>query len=214
MIRFDTVLRALVILAFACGVARAGSDPVKIVALGDSLTAGYQLAPEAAFPVQLEAALKARGHNVEVVNAGVSGDTSSGGLARLDWSVGEAADAVIVELGANDALRGVPVASVRENIDAIVARLDERGLPVLVAGMRAPRNMGEDYAAAFDAIFPEVAEKHGALLYPYFLEGVPVSRETVLPDGMHPTQKGVALIVEGILPDVEALIERARAGSR
>nr|WP_245566210.1 arylesterase [Stappia stellulata] len=207
-------MRALVILAFACGVARAGSDPVKIVALGDSLTAGYQLAPEAAFPVQLEAALKARGHNVEVVNAGVSGDTSSGGLARLDWSVGEAADAVIVELGANDALRGVPVASVRENIDAIVARLDERGLPVLVAGMRAPRNMGEDYAAAFDAIFPEVAEKHGALLYPYFLEGVPVSRETVLPDGMHPTQKGVALIVEGILPDVEALIERARAGSR
>ncbi|MBB98395.1 MAG: arylesterase [Rhodobacteraceae bacterium] len=210
MIRFDTVFRALAIVAALTGVARAEGDTLKIVALGDSLTAGYQLPPEAAFPVQLEAALRARGHAVEVVNAGVSGDTTSGGLARLDWSVGEDADAVIVELGANDALRGVPVASVRENIEAIVARLDERGLPVLVAGMRAPRNMGEDYAAAFDAVFPDVAAKYDALLYPYFLEGIPLSRETVLPDGMHPTQKGVALIVEGILPKVEALIERAR----
>ena len=118
MIRFDTVFRALAIVAALTGVARAEGDTLKIVALGDSLTAGYQLPPEAAFPVQLEAALRARGHAVEVVNAGVSGDTTSGGLARLDWSVGEDADAVIVELGANDALRGVPVASVRENIEA------------------------------------------------------------------------------------------------
>lgn len=184
---------------------------MKIVALGDSLTAGYQLPPQAAFPVQLEAALKARGHHVEVVNAGVSGDTTSGGLARLDWSVGEDADAVIVELGANDALRGLPVSSVRKNIDAIVSRLYARGVPVLLAGMRAPRNMGEDYSTDFDAVFPDVAEKYGALLYPYFLEGIPMSKETVLPDGMHPTQKGVALIVQGILPKVEALIERARA---
>jgi acyl-CoA thioesterase-1 len=186
-------------------------EPLRIVALGDSLTAGYQLAPEAAFPVQLEAALRARGHAVSVVNAGVSGDTTSGGLARLDWSVGEEADAVIVELGANDALRGLPVATARDNLAAIVSRLRARGLPVLVAGMRAPRNLGPDYTEPFDAMFAEIAEAEGALLYPYFLEGIPVSAETVLPDGMHPTAKGVAIIVEGILPSVEELIARARA---
>jgi len=186
-------------------------EPVRIVAFGDSLTAGYQLPPEAAFPAQLEAALMARGHAVEVINAGVSGDTTSGGLSRLDWSVGEAADAVIVELGGNDALRGLPVAAARRNLDAIVGRLTERGLPVLVAGMRAPRNMGDEYVAAFDAMFAEIAERHGALLYPYFLEGIPISAETVMADGIHPTERGVALIVEGILPKVEALIAEVEA---
>ncbi|WP_349358428.1 arylesterase [Stappia sp.] len=186
-------------------------EPVRIVAFGDSLTAGYQLPPEAAFPAQLEAALTARGHAVEVINAGVSGDTTSGGLSRLDWSVGEAADAVIVELGGNDALRGLPVAAARRNLDAIVGRLTERGLPVLVAGMRAPRNMGDEYVAAFDAMFAEIAERHGALLYPYFLEGIPISAETVMADGIHPTERGVALIVEGILPKVEALIAEVEA---
>lgn len=189
----------------------AAAEPLRIVALGDSLSAGYQLPPEAAFPAQLEAALKARGHEVEVVNAGVSGDTTSGGLARLDWSVGEDADAVIVELGANDALRGLPVASARSNLEAIVSRLRARALPVLVAGMRAPRNLGPDYVEAFDAMFGEIARAHDALLYPYFLEGIPMSAETVLPDGIHPTAKGVAIIVEGILPSVEELIARARA---
>ncbi|WP_306030983.1 arylesterase [Stappia sp. MMSF_3263] len=187
------------------------AEPLRIVALGDSLSAGYQLPVAAAFPVQLEAALTERGHEVEVVNAGVSGDTTSGGLARLDWSVGEDADAVIVELGANDALRGLPVASARSNLEAIVSRLRERGLPVLVAGMRAPRNLGPDYVEAFDAMFGEIAETHDALLYPYFLEGIPMSAETVLPDGIHPTAKGVAIIVEGILPRVEELIAQARA---
>lgn len=211
MIRFVTVFLGLSMAMAAAPAPAATEEPLRIVALGDSLTAGYQLAPEAAFPVQLEAALRARGHAVSVVNAGVSGDTTSGGLARLDWSVGEEADAVIVELGANDALRGLPVATARDNLAAIVSRLRARGLPVLVAGMRAPRNLGPDYTEPFDAMFAEIAEAEGALLYPYFLEGIPVSAETVLPDGMHPTAKGVAIIVEGILPSVEELIARARA---
>lgn len=209
MIRFVTILRAAALVALAVPFA-AAAEPVKIVALGDSLTAGHLLPPSDAFPVQLEAALKARGHDVTVVNAGVSGDTSSGGLARLDWSVPEDADAVIVELGGNDALRGLDPATTRANIDQIVGRLKARGVAVLVAGMQAPRNLGQDYRGAFDSIFAEVAEKHGALVYPYFLEGIPIGPDTVLEDGMHPTGKGVALIVEGILPTVEALIARAQ----
>lgn len=211
VIRLVTVFLALAAATSLAPTSPAVAEPLRIVALGDSLSAGYQLPAAAAFPVQLEAALTERGHEVEVVNAGVSGDTTSGGLARLDWSVGEDADAVIVELGANDALRGLPVASARSNLEAIVSRLRERGLPVLVAGMRAPRNLGPDYVEAFDAMFGEIAETHDALLYPYFLEGIPMSAETVLPDGIHPTAKGVAIIVEGILPRVEELIAQARA---
>ena len=208
MIRFVTVFIALAGI-FAALPARA--EPLRILALGDSLTAGYQLPPEAAFPVQLEAALKARGHDAIVINAGVSGDTTAAGLARLDWSLGEGADAVIVELGANDALRGLPTASARANLDKIVASLSERGIPVLLAGIAAPRNMGEEYVAEFERMYAEIAAEHDAILYPNFLEGIPISAETVLPDGIHPTQKGVAIIVEGILPNVEELIERAAA---
>lgn len=208
MIRFVTVFIALAGI-FAALPARA--EPLRILALGDSLTAGYQLPAEAAFPVQLEAALKARGHDVIVINAGVSGDTTAAGLARLDWSLGEGADAVIVELGANDALRGLPTASARANLDTIVASLSERGIPVLLAGIAAPRNMGEEYVAEFERMYAEIAAEHDAILYPNFLEGIPISPETVLPDGIHPTQKGVAIIVEGILPQVEELIERAGA---
>ena len=211
VIRLVTVFLALAAATSIVPAPVVAAEPLRIVALGDSLSAGYQLPAEAAFPVQLEAALRERGHEVEVVNAGVSGDTTSGGLARLDWSVGEDADAVIVELGANAALRGLPVASARSNLEAIVSRLRARGLPVLVAGMRAPRNLGPDYVEAFDAMFGEIADAHDALLYPYFLEGIPMSAETVLPDGIHPTAKGVAIIVEGILPRVEELIARARA---
>jgi acyl-CoA thioesterase-1 len=211
VIRLVTVFLAFAAATSLAPTSPAAAEPLRIVALGDSLSAGYQLPAEAAFPVQLEAALKERGHEVEVVNAGVSGDTTSGGLARLDWSVGADADAVIVELGANDALRGLPVASARSNLEAIVSRLRARGLPVLVAGMRAPRNLGPDYVEAFDAMFGEIAEAHDALLYPYFLDGIPMSAETVLPDGIHPTAKGVAIIVEGILPRVEDLIARVRA---
>lgn len=208
MIRFVTVFIALAGI-FAAQPARA--EPLRILALGDSLTAGYQLPPEAAFPVQLEAALKARGHDAIVINAGVSGDTTAAGLARLDWSLGEGADAVIVELGANDALRGLPTASARANLDKIVASLSERGIPVLLAGIAAPRNMGDEYVAEFERMYAEIAAEYDAILYPNFLEGIPISAETVLPDGIHPTQKGVAIIVEGILPKVEELIERAAA---
>lgn len=208
MIRFVTVFIGLAGIFAALP---ATAEPLRILALGDSLTAGYQLPPEAAFPVQLEAALKARGHDAIVINAGVSGDTTAAGLARLDWSLGEGADAVIVELGANDALRGLPTASARANLDKIVASLSERGIPVLLAGIAAPRNMGEEYVAEFERMYAEIAAEHDAILYPNFLEGIPISAETVLPDGIHPTQKGVAIIVEGILPKVEELIERAAA---
>ena len=187
----------------------ARAEPLVIAAFGDSLSAGYRLAPEEAFPAQLEKALKARGHDVRVLNASVSGDTTTSGLARLDWSLGEEVDAAIVELGANDALRGLPVDTTKDNLEAIVRRLKERGIAVLLAGMKAPRNMGEDYADAFDAIYPDLAKREDVLLYPYFLEGIPVSPETVMADGMHPTGAGVSLIVEGILPGVEELISRA-----
>jgi acyl-CoA thioesterase-1 len=182
------------------------ADPLRLVALGDSLTAGYQLPPAAAFPAQLEKALTARGLAVTVENAGVSGDTASGGLARLDWAIGEGVKGVLLELGANDALRGVPPAETRAALDAIITRLKERGIGVLLIGMRAPPNMGADYQTAFDAIYPDLAAKHGVPLYPFFLDGVVADPSLNLPDGMHPTEKGVAVIVERILPSVEKFI--------
>ncbi len=148
-----------------------------------------------------------------IVNAGVSGDTASDGLARVDWSVGEDADAVIVELGANDALRGVDPAITREALDKLLARLGERGLPVLVAGMRAPPNLGQDYGAAFNPIYPELAARYDAILYPFFLDGVAARADLNQPDGIHPNAEGVAIIVEGIVPSVEALIARAAAAN-
>lgn len=185
------------------------SAPLKLVVLGDSLSAGYQLAPQDAFPVKLQIALAERGHNVEVINAGVSGDTSSGGLSRLDWSVGADVGAVVLELGANDALRGLPPETTRDNLNEIVRRLSERGVDVLVAGMLAPRNLGDEYAAAFDPIFADIAAAHGALFYPFFLEGVAMNPDLNLADGMHPTGEGVSVIVENVLPKVEELIARA-----
>ncbi len=211
MFKFVYLFVAIAVSAsLSSGHALANDAAVKIVVLGDSLSAGYQLAPDEAFPVQLEKALKERGENVTVINAGVSGDTSSGGLSRLDWSVPPDADAVIVELGANDALRGIDPAATRKNIEAIVSRLRERGAEVLVAGMMAPRNLGEDYAAAFDPIFADVAKAHDALLYPFFLEGVAMRPELNLADGMHPTGEGVSVIVANVLPLVQDLVARAR----
>ncbi len=199
-------------LAPVAGPAAAGeAEPLRIVALGDSLTAGYQLPPGAGFPARLEEALRARGHHVEVVDAGVSGDTTSGGLARLDWSVPADTDAVIVELGGNDALRGIDPAIAEENLDAILTRLDERGIPALLAGMKAPRNMGPDYVERFDAIYPALAERYDVVFHPFFLEGVAADPSLNLPDGIHPNAEGVAVIVETILPAVERLIARARA---
>lgn len=182
--------------------------PVKIVAFGDSLTAGYMLPPPEAFPAQLAAALKARGHNVEIANAGVSGDTTAAGLERFDWSVPEGTDAVILELGANDALRGIDPATARTNLDAILAKLKARNIDVLLAGMSAPKNWGADYSDEFNVIYQDLSTKYGTLLYPFFLEGIALKPELNLSDGLHPTGKGVAVIVERILPSAEALVAR------
>jgi acyl-CoA thioesterase-1 len=208
----QTLLAA--ILAAVLAMAPAAAEPLRIVALGDSLTAGFGLDPVDAFPARLEAALRTRGHDVIVVDAGVSGDTASDGLARLDWSVAEDADAVIVELGANDALRGVDPAVTRDALDRLLARLAERGLPVLLAGMRAPPNLGRDYAAEFNPIYPELAAKYGVLLYPFFLDGVAADRDLNQADGIHPNAAGVATIVARILPSVEVLIGRAESARR
>ncbi len=198
-------LCALALLAFP-----AAAEPMRIVVFGDSLSSGFGLTAPQAFPARLEAALKAKGYDVRIENAGVSGDTASAGLARLEWSVREGTAAVILELGANDALRGVPPAVTKNALDAIVRRLKERNIEVLIAGMRAPPNLGAAYTGTFDAIFPELAKTHGVALYPFFLDGVAAEPKLNLPDGMHPTADGVAVIVERILPAVEALIGRAK----
>jgi acyl-CoA thioesterase I len=205
----QTLVAAAAILFAASLPARA--EPLRIVALGDSLTAGYGLAASEAFTGRLEAALRARGHDVMIVNAGVSGDTASDGFARLDWSVGDDADAVIVELGANDALRGVDPAITRDALVKLLTRLEERDLPVLLAGMRAPPNLGADYGEAFNPIYSELATEHGAILYPFFLDGVASRQDLNQPDGIHPNAEGVTVIVDGILPSVEALIAEAEA---
>jgi acyl-CoA thioesterase-1 len=190
---------------------RPNPQPVRIVALGDSLVAGFQMPAADAFPAQLERALKARGHAAVVINAGVSGDTTASALERLAWAVPERTDAVIVELGANDALRGLDPTRARANLDRILAALKKGGAEVLLTGMLAPRNFGDDYARSFDAIYADLAGRHGVLLYPFFLEGVALDRKLNLGDGLHPNKAGVAEIVRRILPLVEELIARVRA---
>jgi acyl-CoA thioesterase-1 len=185
--------------------------PIRIVALGDSLTAGLGLSADQSFPAKLAQALRRRGANVEVVNAGVSGDTASDGAARLDWSAPDGTDAVIVELGANDALRGLDPKITRDALEDILGRLKQRHIAVLLAGMRAPRNMGASYVEAFDGIFPELASTYGALFYPFFLEGVATDSALNQPDGLHPSAAGVDVIVARILAKTEELIARARA---
>lgn len=209
--KFFASLALLLSLSAAPATANSGNGGLTIVALGDSLTAGYMLGPDEGFASQLEKALREAGHDdVTVVNAGVSGDTSSGGLARLDWAVGPEADAVIVELGANDALRAIDPGLTRKNLTEIVSRLKDRGLPVLLAGMLAPPNLGRDYGESFNSIYPDLAESEGLILYPFFLDGVAGERSLNLADGIHPTAEGVGVIVERILPKVEKLIAEAR----
>ncbi len=186
---------------------------MRIVALGDSLTAGYGVLSQDAFPDRLEAALKKRGQDVDIINAGVSGDTVADGLARLDWAMADGADGVIVELGANDMLRGHDPALVRESLDELLSRLGETGAPILLTGMRAAPNLGADYANRFDPIFPDLAKKHDTLLYPFFLDGVAGDPGLNQADRMHPNAAGVEIIVERILPSVEALIERIKSKS-
>ncbi|GAC1339776.1 MAG: arylesterase [Beijerinckiaceae bacterium] len=187
--------------------------PLRIVAFGDSLSAGFMLPPDAAFPAQLEAALRARGRDVTVLNASVSGDTASGGLARLDWSVGEGADLVMVELGANDMLRGTDPAVTHRALDAIITRLQARGMAVLLAGMRSAPNLGSIYGQAFEDIYPALAKAHQVPLYPFFLDGIASDAAFTLEDGLHPNRAGVAKIVEGILPSVEAALDRLDAAT-
>jgi acyl-CoA thioesterase I len=201
--------------AFSAQAQAGGQErPVKLVVLGDSLTAGLGLPAGEAFPAKLASALKAKGLAVDVADAGVSGDTTSGGLGRLDWSVPEGTDAVIVELGANDALRGVDPKITRGALEEILRRLQDRGIAVLLAGMQAPRNLGEGYARSFDALYPELAKAYGVLFYPFFLDGVVTDARLNQRDGLHPNAAGVDVIVARILPKVEELVIRARAKSR
>jgi acyl-CoA thioesterase I len=194
-------LAALVLLLAALP-AHAQSEPVKLAILGDSLAAGYGLAPAQAFPARLQAALKEKGRNVTVINHGVSGDTTAGGVERLDWMLGDKPDIVLVELGGNDALRAVDPAATERNLDAIVKKLKEAGVTVWLAGMLAPRNYGTEYARQFDGIYQRLADKHGVPLYPFFLDGVAQDPALNQGDGIHPNPKGVDVIVERILPFV------------
>ncbi len=184
---------------------------IVIVAYGDSLIAGYQLPANDAFPVQLENALRKRGHNVHVINAGVSGDTAADGLARFDWTMPEKVDAVILELGANDSLRGLPIAGTRKALEEILSRLTERGIEVLLTGMEAPRNWGDAYTEEFRAMYRSLADMHNARLYPFFLEGVALDPSLNQSDGLHPNADGVAAIVENMMLTVEDLLERVKA---
>lgn len=201
----------LLLLAVACAdqpaVAHHSAESGRrLLILGDSLASGYGLASHEAFPVQLEKALRRQGHDVTVINAGVSGDTTAGGLARLGWALADQPDLVIVELGGNDALRGLPPQETYANLDAILDRLTAAGVPVLLAGMQAPRNLGEHYTAAFDRIYPELAAKHKVFLYPFFLDGVALDPTLNQADGIHPNAAGVAQIVARILPVVAAVL--------
>ncbi|MBE7246509.1 MAG: arylesterase [Actinomycetospora chiangmaiensis] len=184
----------------------AAPRPVKLVAFGDSLTAGYRLPADAAFPAVLQRMLKAKGRDVEIANAGVSGDTTTGGLDRLDWSVPDGTDGVILELGANDMLRGTDPAVAKRNLAAMLDRLKARHIPVLLAGMQAAPNLGPDYRAKFDAIFPDLAKQYGVMLYPFFLDGIIGDAGQHLDDGLHPNVKGVETLAARILPAVERFL--------
>lgn len=209
-----TLAAALILFLGICGaLSSARAEPLKIVGFGDSLMAGFGLGPDEGFTQKLEAALRAKGHDVTVTNAGVSGDTSSGGLSRLDWSVPDGTQLVILELGANDMLRGVSPAITQKHLDAMLAKLRQRKIAVLLAGMRAAPNLGADYQSSFDAIFPKLAEKFGVPLYPFFLEGVAGDATFQLEDGLHPNAKGIDRMVEHILPEVEKAIAVVKGNS-
>jgi acyl-CoA thioesterase-1 len=213
-LRVQRVLAALLTFACLAWPVVANAKPVKIVALGDSLTAGLGLPVQEAFPAKLQAALKAKGIEATVVNAGVSSDTTSGGLDRLGWSVPDDTDAVVVELGANDALRGLDPDITRKALNAILDKLAARHIPVLLAGMKAPRNLGSDYTGKFDAIYPALAANHPVVFYPFFLEGVAGDSHLNQGDGMHPTAAGVDVIVKNTLSKIEELIARAKTQAR
>ena len=201
MIRF-----LLVCAAFLISFQTAFAKPITLLALGDSLTSGYGLAPDEAFPAKLEAALESRYPELKIINAGVAGDTASDGLARLDWALSDDVGGIIVGLGANDALRGLDAAQTETALDGIMAKARVKKLPVLILGMKAPTNMGPEYVTKFDGLYPRLAEKYQALLYPFYLEGVAANASLNQADGIHPTGPGVDVIVSKVIPKVEELI--------
>lgn len=207
----DLLLAAGTLLLLA--VTASAADPFRIVGFGDSLMAGYQLEAGQSFPEKLEAALKANSHDVVIANAGVSGDTTAGGLSRLDWSVPDETDLVILELGANDMLRGIPPELTEKNLVSMIERLRERDIDVLLVGMLAAPNLGRDYGEAFEAIYPRLAETYELPLYPFFLDGVAAQGSLLLGDGMHPNAEGVDRMVEGFLPLMETTLAEAGQGS-
>jgi len=215
--RWETALRPLggygvryllfnLALVLALVASEAEAAEKRLLLLGDSLIAGYGLPPGEGFAAQLERALDKRGYDVEVIDAGVSGDTTAGGLARLDWSLAADPTHAVVELGANDALRGLDPAAMKQNLDAIITRLKEQDVKALLAGMVAPRNLGPEYREAFEGAYAQLAEKHDILLYPFFLKGLQGKPELIQSDGLHPNAEGVAVIVENILPSIEKLL--------
>jgi acyl-CoA thioesterase-1 len=193
--------------ALTAGAMATAHTPV-IVVLGDSLAAGFGLPQDQSFPAQLEKALRAKGQNVTIANAGVSGDTAANGLDRFDWAVTPAADAVIVELGANDALQGLPPEATKKALEEILKRLRAKNLPVLLAGMEAPRNMGKDYVGEFSAVYRALAQRYDVVFYPFFLEGLVGDASLFQGDGLHPNAQGVAKIVDGMMPKVEELLAK------
>jgi acyl-CoA thioesterase-1 len=208
MVRLAAVLKlGLAILLLIVPPSRAAEPACRIAVLGDSLTSAYGLDVAQGFPAQLQRQLDAAGYHCTVLDAGVAGDTSAGGRARLDWLLGDRPSHVIIELGGNDALRALPPAELERNLDAIITRLQDKGVKVLLAGMLAPPNLGADYGQAFAAVYPRVAAKHGVPLYRFFLDGVAGHPELTQPDGIHPTAEGIALIVRRILPTVETWLD-------
>lgn len=203
---------AALLCVVGCGLSARAESPIRILAFGDSLTAGYGLAPEDAFPVKLQARLKADGFDAVVLNGGFSGDTTAGGLSRIKWSLKDRPQYAIVELGANDALRGIAPAAAEGNLDKILTRFRAAHVKVLLAGMRAPANWGRQYQTQFDAIYPHLAAKYDVPLYPFFLDGVALDPSLNQGDGLHPTARGVDVIVARIAPAVERLIGPSKAG--
>jgi acyl-CoA thioesterase I len=204
-------MRALMIaLMWLLALPPAMAKPITLLALGDSLTAGYGLADGDSFPAKLQAALRRTYPDLTIINAGISGDTAADGAARLDWALQDDVDGLIVELGANDALRGLDPLQAEAALTEILDKAKARNLPMLLMGMRAPPNMGADYAAKFDALYPRLAQKYGALLYPFFLDGVAARTELNQQDGIHPTPQGVDIIVSRVLPKVEELIGKVK----
>jgi acyl-CoA thioesterase-1 len=210
----NSLLIAILCATIAATVAHAQTAPIKLAVLGDSLAAGFGVSPAQAIPARLETALRKEGRNVTVINHGVSGDTTAGGLERVDWMLADKPDIVMVELGANDALRALDPATTERNLDAIISKLKAAGATVWLAGMLAPRNFGPEYAQQFDALYKRLADKHGVPLYPFFLDGVAQDPKLNQADGIHPNPAGVDVIVERLLPFVTKNLDDYAASVR